>query len=678
MKTMTEPLHIRQGEDRMVVFDFDNAEKKFRDTLDILSAAVSAHSPEHMAHSVMERFVDSLNATGALLYFTDGEGYRLWGWKGVSNTSMYDYLYPNEGFAGRTALYQSPLVFHVHPGREELDICTVGKNIIPDDVVSDAVSGPHQSSILSSVAASSAFMYSFDCETVDIEGETSIVLSDLMTAISVPLVRDQETVGVIECVWDTPCDHSAHDIDFIVSVAEGLGPALFELFELSLKRKEERRGAILGHLATIAFAEPLSAHTLTHFLDEIRSECPAEFVVIEHSTTGDTWGVDFSYLSSGYTSDHTRDAHVSDGVVSYAASECTEEPPPLSAKLVTHLEAEACQMTDDEPMASWLREKTGLPNGAFVSKHPAADVEYIVAALRTEEEGPFHFDELSFLRQAGRIIDRSFRFCEQCETESLISHTLQESLVRPITKIEGLEHAELYHSATDLAFVGGDFYDLFKLPNGDVCFFIGDVSGKGVEAAATSSLAKSALIAYAWNLLSPAHMLSLLNNLIENFAACEDFATVFVAVLDLETGVGKYCSAGHLPIYVRRADNTLETLEATSPLVGAFPDREYRELPFELHPGDDIYLYTDGIIETRSPNGELFGQIRLNDFLLDYNDPECNTWCDRFSEGYREKAQPLARIEHLPSMMIDKLKDFSKGRLSDDIAQLVIRFVDAR
>ncbi len=144
---------------------------------------------------------------------------------------------------------------------------------------------------------------------------------------------------------------------------------------------------------------------------------------------------------------------------------------------------------------------------------------------------------------------------------------------------------------------------------------LGDVSGKGVEAASMSALVKTALTAYAWEGASPARMARSLNRMLMSFSRVETFVTVFIAKIDLRHGRATYCSAGHPPTMLLRRDASggveAELLSVQSGVVGAFPSMVYENGAFAFNPGDILFMYTDGAIEAREASGGFFGEARL-------------------------------------------------------------------
>jgi anti-sigma regulatory factor (Ser/Thr protein kinase)/putative methionine-R-sulfoxide reductase with GAF domain len=146
--------------------------------------------------------------------------------------------------------------------------------------------------------------------------------------------------------------------------------------------------------------------------------------------------------------------------------------------------------------------------------------------------------------------------------------------------------------------VGGDWYDVVTLPMGRIGLAIGDVAGHGVRAAALMGQMRAALRAYALENHSPAVVLELLDRMLRATRE-RAMATVIYAVIEPETGRVTYASAGHPPPVLVRAAEARLIQPATGPPVGVVADSLYDEAEIELHPGETLLLYTDGLVEVR-------------------------------------------------------------------------------
>ena len=160
--------------------------------------------------------------------------------------------------------------------------------------------------------------------------------------------------------------------------------------------------------------------------------------------------------------------------------------------------------------------------------------------------------------------------------------------------------------------VGGDFYDFFLVDDDHLCLVMADVSGKGVPAALFMVIAKTLIKNRAQLGESPAEILTSVNAQLCDSNDAELFVTVWLAVIELSTGKGLAANAGHEHPAIRRADGNFElVVYRHSPAVATMEGIRFREHSFELHPGDTLFVYTDGVTEATNARNELFGTDRL-------------------------------------------------------------------
>jgi serine phosphatase RsbU (regulator of sigma subunit) len=216
-------------------------------------------------------------------------------------------------------------------------------------------------------------------------------------------------------------------------------------------------------------------------------------------------------------------------------------------------------------------------------------------------------------RRAGLSVDNARLYTER----SRIAHTLQaELLPARLPDIPGVEVAVRYRAAGELNEVGGDFYDVFERRDGGWAFEIGDVSGKGAEAAAVTALARHTVRTASLQPASPRELLETLNDALLLQRAGSEFCTVCLAVLRPEGEAGRLTVAlgGHPPALVLRAGGRVEALGNPGTLLGVFGDPDVSETETTLDPGDTVLLYTDGVTEA-GPPGEEIGEEGLTELL---------------------------------------------------------------
>jgi hypothetical protein len=199
----------------------------------------------------------------------------------------------------------------------------------------------------------------------------------------------------------------------------------------------------------------------------------------------------------------------------------------------------------------------------------------------------------------GRFL-RIQRDQERTSSELAAARSVQELMI-PQQKIEtpGFEVDSIYDPANE---VGGDFFHVQPLPNGGLLVVVGDVAGKGLQAAMNVSMLMGALRSI--TNLAPAEILKSLNRVL---AGSESFTTCQAALFKAD-GELVLANAGHLPPYL----NSQEVALPGGLPLGVLPEVSYEEVRLYLHPGDRILLLSDGVVEARNPSGELFGFDRVH------------------------------------------------------------------
>jgi len=174
--------------------------------------------------------------------------------------------------------------------------------------------------------------------------------------------------------------------------------------------------------------------------------------------------------------------------------------------------------------------------------------------------------------------------------------------------------------------VSGDYYDMIEREDGQLGIIIADVSGKGMPASILASNIQAALRAQCDTCTSPGEVLERINRQIHASTDPMHFATLFLALYDPEARTLLYSSGGHNPPVLLRSDKSLELLTEGGLPLGAFDFGEYEEGTVTLDDGDLLFLYTDGLTETKGPDGEEdFGEDRLNDMLRDCQEDDMDT-----------------------------------------------------
>jgi PAS domain S-box-containing protein len=210
------------------------------------------------------------------------------------------------------------------------------------------------------------------------------------------------------------------------------------------------------------------------------------------------------------------------------------------------------------------------------------------------------------------------------------ARALQKSLIPPtLPHIPGVQLSAHYRSGTVGVDIGGDYYDVFRTAPERWWVVLGDVCGKGPDAAALAGVVRYSLRAIATETTEPAAVLARLNEVLLAEEWSPRFTTLVLATFEQpqqadDAGsddevplVLRLVSGGHPPAIVRRADGSVAVLDTPGTLIGLLPTLELTTVEVELRRGDTLLLYTDGATEARLATGEEIGQSRLTRLLAD-------------------------------------------------------------
>ncbi len=251
----------------------------------------------------------------------------------------------------------------------------------------------------------------------------------------------------------------------------------------------------------------------------------------------------------------------------------------------------------------------------------------------------------TFASQAALAIDTARLYSREHE----VARVLQDSILPDeLPEYPELEVGSVYAPAGGEAEIGGDYFDLFRGPDGALWLAIADVCGKGIQAATKTSTIKYSLRALVAAGLSPAQVTGEINRITADAGDPSDIVTLWVGRYDPKRSCIEWANGGHPPTLVRRTDGTVERLGPTGPILGAAREAEYEECVAAFAFGDKLLLYTDGVTEARQGN-TFFGEERLAS-LLTADGAACDD----------------ARL------VVDSVTQFARGDLRDDVAVLVV------
>lgn len=198
---------------------------------------------------------------------------------------------------------------------------------------------------------------------------------------------------------------------------------------------------------------------------------------------------------------------------------------------------------------------------------------------------------------------------ERLETEVQLARQIQQTFIpETLPQFTEWELAARWKTARQ---VGGDFYDVFDLPNQRLGLFIADVADKGVPAALFMALTRTLVRAAVTELESPAEAMKRVNDLLIPDTKQGMFVTAVYAVLDMEKNELTYVNAGHNPPLWIKPDGNVERLRRTGVALGAAEEVAFEQRAIPLEKDDSILLYTDGLTESFNNDGAFFGEERL-------------------------------------------------------------------
>jgi len=239
---------------------------------------------------------------------------------------------------------------------------------------------------------------------------------------------------------------------------------------------------------------------------------------------------------------------------------------------------------------------------------------------------------------------------ERLEKEMQLAREIQRTfLPSELPRLTGWDLDVVWQTARQ---VGGDFYDVFKLGKDKLGVVIADVSDKGMPAALYMTVARTLIRAFVRDTASPARVLEHVNRLLVVDSQNGLFVTAVYAVLNLAEGTLTYSNAGHnLPLILHRPVLQIESLPKGGIALGVLAKAKYQDHILEICPGDTLVLYTDGVSESLSADGEIFGESRLKDALL---------------------ASPAGNAHQVIQSLGQTVNDFRAGAAASDDLTLVV------
>lgn len=598
---------VPREEHERVVEELRRANRRLSGTLKIVLDTLDSTNVATLFSRVLEEICDAMDAWGTIVYLAEQDGYHLRGVsQSLSGVHIVRFIAFDRAIDSLATHVGHTLRLHVKaPAAEELRRGRLDER----EVLDEATGQVHR---------------------VSVEA-----LPPFQSFYAIPVWFGNQVVSLIEVGWRQTHPLSQEDADLLDAVAQYLSVQLVGAFSALRTQREA---------------------TLRDVSSQIREELLLHAKLTEDDVNAALGRAAAEVASIAIPLHENPRTHAFMAELPHAGT--CEVPVELSS-LTTSAEAledsvSVVALAEDASLSRWLAE-VGEPSIAvLLDAGRVAGERCACLFLRDKDEEPFDDLDMAFLQMLARDLVSAARGEEARTQDRRISQALQTGMKNELQQVEGITAEGSYSSATAAAFVGGDFYDLIRLPGRRACVIMGDVSGKGVEAASVSAAVKTALGAYSWEGMRPAHMVRLLNDFLLGFSRLETFATLFVGVVDLAKRTLTYCSAGHPPaILLRARRRELQMLDVQSGVVGAFREMTYRNGTVTIGAGDVLLLYTDGTTEARARDGRFFGEDGLRDAVVRHASAGVPGLCD---------------------CLLAELDAFTERNLEDDVALVALRF----
>lgn len=293
---------------------------------------------------------------------------------------------------------------------------------------------------------------------------------------------------------------------------------------------------------------------------------------------------------------------------------------------------------------------------------PLFDEGRVLGILYADTTNPLHRyndDYLRLLATFGNIIAARLSnyalLNERHEMEMMAAELRRASgiqkslLVQSIPQLPGLG---VYAFQEQCREVGGDLYDVALLPDGRMLFMVADVSGKGLGAALLmSNILASFRVLYPESDFALCNAVCRVSKQLFANSTPDNFATLFIGIIDAESGSISYVNAGHNPPLLVRKDGSIETLEPTGTVIGAFNLDTWTESDIDLREGDKLIVFTDGVTEAQGKDSQ-YSEQRLEQLVI--------------------RCREMSTEELAGSLMDDIEKFVEDTPRSDDITMLIL------
>lgn len=284
------------------------------------------------------------------------------------------------------------------------------------------------------------------------------------------------------------------------------------------------------------------------------------------------------------------------------------------------------------------------------------------------ELNPFSFEsEVALIHKSFDLLENQIKIYEKnidnmsksssgIENDLKIAKKLQHNLLPTLSSnLRDRKEFELYAFTESLYEIGGDFYDYFLVDDQNLLVAVADVSGKGIPASLIMIYTHTLLRSISETGLRASEIISALNNKLIEENISDMFVTVFLGILNINTGDFQYCNAAHnYPLIIHNEGRIEELTDTHGIPVGIYPNRKYTDSTIKMDPGDQLFVYTDGLTDTTDENG-----LKYTVDVLKYN--LMGTWFFNTKEV----------LEKINSSVINFRGNIKPG---DDLTMLNLKF----
>jgi serine phosphatase RsbU (regulator of sigma subunit)/pSer/pThr/pTyr-binding forkhead associated (FHA) protein len=247
---------------------------------------------------------------------------------------------------------------------------------------------------------------------------------------------------------------------------------------------------------------------------------------------------------------------------------------------------------------------------------------------------------------------------ERLEREQQVASEIQQRfLPASAPHVEGYEFQGISFPCYE---IGGDYYDFIQREDGNMVVALGDVSGKGTAAALLMSSLHAAIHAQADTHDSIVSTIQAVNKYLTESIPPNRFVTLFYAELEPERGRLTFLNAGHNPPLIVHAGGTMEQLASGGLPLGIMADAEFREGRTQLHPGDVLVIYSDGVSEAVNPTGEEFGPTRLYEVVARNLDASASGIRDRIESALTKFCQGTPAADDITLVIVKRLAELAE------------------